>query len=400
MNIEIFIEQILNKIPRINKRRKNFFTEIMLLFLSIRGKINFLQLSRYGKMQESSYRENFKKEFDFKSFNAELIKQTMSTEKVLAFDPTFISKSGKSTSGLGYFWSGCASRAERGLEFGGIAAIDLVANTAMHFIGNQSLFWEEQGSLIDYYGSLIQAHAPEMRSISKYLVADAYFAKRPFVEAVSEADLFLVTRLRKDAKMQYPYIHPKVKRRGRPTKFSGRVKVDQLDMQYFSPCIKEDDFIVYEATVWVNAFKRWCRVAVLHYLNENGTIQKVKTFCSTDTSMSGIDLFLAYKARCQIELLFRDGKQFTGFTHCQARSAAKIHFHLNASLTAVSLAKAMHWYPTVNEEHMPFSMANVKTQYFNELLLDLFFSEFGICPNNEFNRQTKLKLLQFGRIAA
>ena len=278
MNIEIFIEQILNKIPRINKRRKNFFTEIMLLFLSIRGKINFLQLSRYGKMQESSYRENFKKEFDFKSFNAELIKQTMSTEKVLAFDPTFISKSGKSTSGLGYFWSGCASRAERGLEFGGIAAIDLVANTAMHFIGNQSLFWEEQGSLIDYYGSLIQAHAPEMRSISKYLVADAYFAKRPFVEAVSEADLFLVTRLRKDAKMQYPYIHPKVKRRGRPTKFSGRVKVDQLDMQYFSPCIKEDDFIVYEATVWVNAFKRWCRVAVLHYLNENGTIQKVKTF--------------------------------------------------------------------------------------------------------------------------
>ncbi|MCH2045274.1 MAG: hypothetical protein MK212_14250, partial [Saprospiraceae bacterium] len=92
MNIEIFIEQILNKIPRINKRRKNFFTEIMLLFLSIRGKINFLQLSRYGKMQESSYRENFKKEFDFKSFNAELIKQTMSTEKVLAFDPTFISK--------------------------------------------------------------------------------------------------------------------------------------------------------------------------------------------------------------------------------------------------------------------------------------------------------------------
>jgi len=400
MNIEIFIEQILKKIPSINKSRKKFFTEIMLLFLSIQGKINFLQLSRYGQMQESSYRENFKKEFDFKSFNTALIQETMSSEKVFAFDPTFVGKSGKHTPGLGYFWSGCANRAERGLEFGGIAAIDVVENTAMHFIGNQTLFWEEQGSLIDYYGALIQAHAPEMRLMSKYLVADAYFAKRPFVEAVYKADMFLVTRLRKDAKMRYPYIHPKVKRRGRPTKFSGQVKVKQLDMQYFSPCIQEDDFVVYEATVWVNAFKRWCRVVVVHYLNQQGAIQRIKTFCSTDTSMTGIDLFLAYKARFQIEFLYRDAKQHTGLTHCQARNANKIHFHLNASLTAVSLAKAIHWYPTVNEASKPFSMATIKTQYFNELMLNLFFSEFGICPNNEFNQQIKRRLLHFGSIAA
>ena len=400
MNIEILIEQILNKIPRINKSRKKFFVHIMMLFMSIRGRINFLQMARYGQMQESSYRENFKKEFDFKGFNTALILQTMSGEKILAFDPTFISKSGKSTSGVGYFWSGCAGRAERGLEFCAIAAVDLLANTAMHFVGNQTLFWEEQGSLLDYYGALIEAHAPEMQSISQYLVADAYFAKRPFVEAVTKANMFLVTRLRKDAKMKYPYVHPRVKRRGRPTKFSGNVDVNHLDMQYFSACIKEDDFIVYESTVWVTAFKKWCRVAIVHYLNEAGTIQNIKTFCSTDTTMSGIDLFLAYKARYQIEFLYRDGKQHVGLADCQARSAAKIHFHLNASLTAVSLAKAVHWYPNKNKDTIPFSMANIKTLYFNELMLDLFFHEFGICPNNDFNKQAKLKLLQLGRIAA
>ena len=400
MNIEILIEQILNKIPRINKSRKKFFVHIMMLFLSIRGRINFLQMARYGHMQESSYRENFKKEFDFKSFNTVLIQETMSRDKILAFDPTFIPKSGKHTTGVGYFWSGCASRAELGLEFGGIGAVDIINNTAMHLIGNQTLFWKEQGSLLDYYGVLIQAHAPEMLAISKYLAADAYFAKRPFVEAVTQANMFLVTRLRKDAKMKYPYIHPKVKRRGRPTKFSGKVDVYNLDLQYFFPCIKEDDFIVYEATIWVNAFKRWCRVAVVHYLNELGEIKSIKTFCSTDTSMSGIDLFLAYKARFQVEFLYRDGKQHVGLADCQARSAAKIHFHLNASLTAVSLAKANHWYPNKNNETMPFSMANIKTLYFNQLMLDLFFNEFGICPNNDFNKQAKLKLLQLGRIAA
>lgn len=400
MNIEILIQQILNKIPRINKSRKKFFTHIVILILSIRGRINFLQMARYGHMQESSYRENFEKEFDFASFNLELIQQTMSNNKIVVFDPTFISKSGKKTPGVGYFWSGCSNKAELGLEFGGIVAVDVTHNTAMHLIGHQTLFWEEQGSLLDYYSVLIQAYALEMRTISKYLVADAYFAKKTFVDAVSQVNMFLITRLRKDAKMKYTCLQPKTKRRGRPKKFNGNVDVRNLDMQYFLPCIKEDDFIAYEATVWVNAFKKWCRVLVVHYLNKAGKIESVKIFCSTDTSMSGINLFLAYKARFQVEFLYRDGKQYMGLEDCQARSATKIHFHLNASLTATSLAKAAHWYPNQNNEVTPFSMANIKTQYFNELLLDLFFNEFGICPNNEFNIQAKRKLLQLGRIAA
>jgi len=44
-------------------------------------------------------------------------------------------------------------------------------------------------------------------------------------------------------------------------------------------------------------------------------------------------------------------------------------------------------------------MANIKTMYFNELMLD-FFNTFGICPNNTFNKQLKTPILQFGRIAA
>ncbi|MGH1337834.1 MAG: hypothetical protein ACRBFS_17065 [Aureispira sp.] len=74
------------------------------MFLSIREKINFSQLARYGKMQECSYRLNFKKEFDFSGFNLELIQATMSEEKIVVFDPTFIPKSGKSTIGVGAFW--------------------------------------------------------------------------------------------------------------------------------------------------------------------------------------------------------------------------------------------------------------------------------------------------------
>jgi len=56
----------------INKRRKAFITEAFILFLCIKGRINFLQLARYGKHKEQRYRQQFEKPFDFLTFNKEL----------------------------------------------------------------------------------------------------------------------------------------------------------------------------------------------------------------------------------------------------------------------------------------------------------------------------------------
>jgi hypothetical protein len=39
----------------------------------MRGRINFLQLGRYGKMDEHSYRNHFKKYFDWIEFNRRFV---------------------------------------------------------------------------------------------------------------------------------------------------------------------------------------------------------------------------------------------------------------------------------------------------------------------------------------
>ena len=80
-----------------------------MLFLSIKGRINFLQLERYGTYSEQRYRQQFEKTFDFLSFNKELVRTQGSGHYVIAIDPSFITKAGKKTPGLGYFWSGQAS---------------------------------------------------------------------------------------------------------------------------------------------------------------------------------------------------------------------------------------------------------------------------------------------------
>jgi len=50
-----------------------FVIETLILFMPIPGRINFIQLARYGKYKEQRYRQQFEKHFDYLAFNKELI---------------------------------------------------------------------------------------------------------------------------------------------------------------------------------------------------------------------------------------------------------------------------------------------------------------------------------------
>ena len=51
---------------------------------------------------------------------------------ISAQDASFIPKSGKQTFGLGHFFNGCTSRAERGLEISTLAVVDVTRRCASH----------------------------------------------------------------------------------------------------------------------------------------------------------------------------------------------------------------------------------------------------------------------------
>jgi hypothetical protein len=59
------LKNVLNKIVGLNKCRKGFFISKMSLFLSIKGRINFLKLERFSDIDEQSFRNQFEKPFDF-----------------------------------------------------------------------------------------------------------------------------------------------------------------------------------------------------------------------------------------------------------------------------------------------------------------------------------------------
>jgi hypothetical protein len=361
-------------------------------------------LGRFSKFCEQYFRIGFQKTFDFLSFNATLLEKHFSPSTVLAIalDPSYIDKSGKATKGVGNFWSGCAGKAKRGLELCGFAVVNVPATEAFHLKAFQSPSpdeLKEQGSdLLAHYGKLVVEHAGEWLRFSKYLLADAYFSKKPFVDHVLKAGMHLVSRLRDDADLKYLYQGKQNTGKGRPKLYAGKVNVKKPDMEYFSLEEITEEYHVFSTVVYCKAFKRKIRIAlVVFYKNGKETARKM--YFSTDINLTASEVFKYYRSRFQIEFIYRDAKQYTGLCHCQGRSAEKLDFHWNAALTTVNLAKIQHQRDE-NPAKEKFSMANSKTLYNNILLLERFIDVFGINPNSALNQKKIKEILNFGKIAA
>ena len=121
---------------------------------------------------------------------------------------------------------------------------------------------------------------------------------------------------------------------------------------------------------------------------------------STDLSLSAFQIYRYYKARFQIEFLFRDAKQYTGLNDFQTRNKESIDFHINGSLSVVGIGKALHQLKNPDtEDRKPFSMANYKTYFHNEVMIKRFSTALNLDLHEIKASPHYEELLQYGTIA-
>ncbi len=270
------ITAILRKMEGIGRCQYKFMSDIFLLMLTLPHRANFVQLGRYGQMCEQSYRLNFGKPFDFIDFNIRLIDKHSSGELILGFDPSYITKSGKHTPGLGYFYSGVAERYKHGLEIGSLCAIDLVQNTAYHIEATQSPSARKGGmeagqTLVDHYAQCIVRVGSRVDKLSHILVVDGYFAKRKFIDAIKEkTSMEIVCRLRDDANLRYLVIKKNDNVVGWPKLYEGKVDEYNIGKRRLQLVCKEDRMEIYEGVVFSVGLKRKIKIAYTVFYDKTG----------------------------------------------------------------------------------------------------------------------------------
>jgi len=366
-------------IPKVaSKVQQRFLTILFSTIIVICGKVNFTNLSRYSEITERTYRRQFSRSYNFIKGNAEIIGKAIlpTARQIIATDCSFIKKSGKATYGIEYFYNGSAGKAEKGLEVSVIAVVNVDSKQGYALSVQQTppAQTESDKTRIDWYLEQLAASKPYLPKSVRHVVSDGFYSKIKWVDGVTELGLDAIGKLRCDADLRYVY-RGEQKSRGRKRKYD--VKVDLTDLSRMTLVAEiEPKIYLYTVEVWVVSMKRKVRLAYIQDCRNPERLGGALLF-STDINLDALEILCFYKARFQIEFIFRDAKQFTGLADCQARDLTKLDFHFNASLMVLNLAKFDAWQTHLSthpDKPFVFSMASYKRLAFNRHLLKRFIS--------------------------
>jgi hypothetical protein len=404
------VTNILKQMPAARQPQRKFLAVLFATILALRGRVTGRNLSRYCEYSERTIARQFRATFDWPDFHQRVMTGALDprSELVSAQDASFIPKSGKHTFGLGHFFNGCASRAERGVEISTVAVVDVTRRCAFTLAVAQTPPGQEKTTppptedetRMDFYKQQLHDHRHRLPPAVTYHCVDGSFAKKKYIDEVVALKLHPITKLRHDANCRFLYTGPHPKRQGRKRKYEGKVNFHDLGRFEDLGRLEEKDHLqLYTALVWHVSLKHKLRVVVL-VNRKDPRKPRFIVLASTDLALDGHKLVECYGARFQIEFLFRDSKQFTGLTDCQSRAEAVLDFHFNAALATLNLARAEELRLSPSPAVQVFSMASWKQRHFNERLLDVFIDNLALDPTWVKNHPGYDKLRTYGAIAA
>jgi hypothetical protein len=381
------------------KPQHTFLAHLFGLLLLLPGRVTFRNLSRYSPSHEKTFARWYATEVDFVRLNQAAMTVVVPSdhEQALGMDASFVPKSGKQTYGLDRFWHSSPSRTEKGLEISTLAWLDVTDTCAycrdVEHTPPAPREADRDATRIDVYvDQLTRVVAQHELGHLRYVVTDGYSSKKKFLTGVRALGLHQIGTLRIDANLRYLYTGPTRLGPGRPKTSDGKVRWAEL-ARFEALDAGADPLALYHQVV--NHVQFTCHLRVV-LIVDTRTKRRAVLF-STDVGLDALTLSRYDQARFQIELLFRDAKQFTGLTDCQARSQAKLTFHFNASMTAVPLAKLEARQHHGNAD-VPFSMASLKRRAFNQHLIERICEHLASGGNVEKSSPDYEALCNYGTL--
>jgi len=386
---------------RVDAWQRRFIGELFKAVFSVRGRANFTNLARFSRLHEQTFRRHFKKAFQWVWFNLVILRLRRHPEEPIigAFDCTFLPKSGTETWGLGQFFSSLAGRPRKGLE---VSVLGIVATSSRRAFGIDATqtppglpTGEQDGySRVDFYLEQITDLYDQLADLGvTYWVGDGFYAKQKVFDTVTDLGGDLITRLRSDANLRYPYTGPPKEGPGAPKQYDG--KIDWSDLCELAKRFDEvgrlpdqPDVCVLTAVANSPHFGRDLRIVLL--VGPDGKEQVI--LASTDTAQHAEKIVRYYRLRYQIEFVIRDAKQQTGLTHCQARSQEKIDFHLNMSVATVNLLRLL-------AHRAECSPRTYRREAYNRFLIGRLFSKLGLSAEFDRSDPRIQEVVQTGRMA-
>jgi len=386
MNILALLQSNQANLSNTDVRRMSRIVQAM---LSMTGRVTMLGISRWAG-KGGSYRtvqrffnaaipwpHVFGKFFEQHLYRAE-------DEYFLVGDESVITKSGKETHGLDYFFSGLLNRVVKSIAVFSLSLVSVeerrsyqqqveqVVRTPVEKAAAKTRKKKKQTEQ-DSDGPKKKPGrpkgsknrdktevelSPELLRIQKmvtnqleilknlltvrYLALDGHFGNNNALQMVLQCGLHLISKLRHDAALYFIY-DGKQKRTGPRRKYGKKIDYRNIPKKYLVERSIEDNIEthIYQAKMLHRAFAQPLIMVIITKTNlKTGAFASVNLF-SSDLELSYEKIINYYSLRFQIEFNFRDAKQHWGLEDFMNIKEVPLTNALNLSLFMVNLSHAL-----------------------------------------------------------
>ena len=294
---------------------------------------------------------------------------------LLAGDEVVVTKAGQHTFGLDRFFSGLLQKVVPGLSFFALSLINTADHTSSPIAVEQvvrskpvavptpapvSLSPTVKGQPGRPRGSknknkaevmltpellqiqtMIQALLPKLAgwlSVT-YVALDGHFGNHNALQMVRQCNLHLISKLRSDSALYFPYTGPQAQR-GTRRKYGDRMDYRHLPAQDLKQTIVAEgiETRTYQATLLHPEFAQPLNVVILVKTNLQTQAWAHVILFSSDLTLAWDKLVEYYRLRFQIEFNFRDAKQYWGLEDFMTITQTAVTNAANLAFFMVNLA--------------------------------------------------------------
>lgn len=348
-------------------------------------------------------------------------------------DETVVTKAGQQTYGLDRFFSSLYGKPVPGLSFFGLSLISVNQRTSYPVMLEQTIKEAEQKPVkkaprkkgqksaqkrgrpqgsqnknrraveLKPYLIRIQTMLTKLLALLgvslkvSYCVMDGAFGHNYALQMVRQCSLHLISKLRADAALYFPYTGPQ-KKVGARKKYGPKLDYAHIPDQYLKETTVQDGIQtnIYQMTMWHKLFPDQLNVVIIHKLNLKTQACAYVVLFSSDLELAYDKLIDYYRLRFQIEFNFRDAKQFWGLEDFMNVNQTPVYNAANLAMFMVNLSQVLlgHFRPTCPT----FSVNDLKAYFRGRKYVEETLKLLPQKPEPFFIEQIFAQIAQIGSI--
>jgi len=358
--------------------------------LAMTGRVTMLGLSRWTE-KGGSYRtiqRFFNSPIGWAKVNWFLMRQHLLDRQdtiVIGGDESVVTKAGQKTYGLDRFFSSLYGKPVPGLSFFSLSLISVKERTSYPVMMEQVVKEKQEKTDKKKSGQKVKKQArkrgrpkgsqnknrreveltPYLLQIQTmlnsllllfgidlvpvYCVMDGAFGNNNALQMVRQCSLHLVSKLRCDAALYFPYQGPQ-KKRGANKKYGDKLNYDHIPDIYLKETTIVDGIQtnIYQIQMWHKLFPDLLNIVIIVKTNLKTQARAHVVLFSSDLELAYDKLIDYYRLRFQIEFNFRDAKQFWGLEDFMNVNQTPVYNAANLAMFMVNLSQVLirHFRPT------------------------------------------------------